>query len=87
VVVVLGAVGLGPQWLRAGIAVIAARHRPWPRQRMVDGGDLVVQDVGIALVEIDALLDDGLVVVMQRQPVASMVRGPLKLRVSTSRVS
>jgi len=36
------------------------------RQRIVDGGHFVVQHVGIVLVAIDTLLDDSLVVRMQR---------------------
>src|SRR3954451_18217120 len=32
------------------------RDRPWPRQRAVMDGDLVVKDVLVGLVEIDALL-------------------------------
>ena len=32
---------------------------------MVGGGDVVMQEVGIGLVEVDALLDDGLAVLME----------------------
>src|SRR5262249_48517758 len=56
----------GRERLRAAPQVL--HHRPWPRQRIVDDGDLVVGDVGIGLVDEDLLLDDGLVVAMQRQP-------------------
>src|SRR5258708_39417412 len=35
---------------------------------MVDRGDLVVQDARIGLVAVDALLDDGLIVDVQRKP-------------------
>src|SRR6516165_3637619 len=41
---------------------------PGPRQRMIDDRDLVVERVGIGLVEIDALLDDGLTVAVERHP-------------------
>src|SRR5215470_13247048 len=50
------------------LAAILFDDRPGARERIVDGGDLVDQDVGIALVERDALLDDGLVVLVQRKP-------------------
>src|SRR5215470_5462548 len=50
------------------LAAIRLDHRPGAGERIVDGGDLVDQDVGIALVERDALLDDGLVVLVQRKP-------------------
>src|SRR5215475_6569538 len=36
--------------------------RPWSRQCAVDHGDLVIEDVLVGLVEIDALLDDALTV-------------------------
>src|SRR5216683_1277045 len=55
-----------PDRFAAGDASEGLVDHPWPGQRMVDGGDVVVQQVAIGLVEIDALLDDGLVVGMQR---------------------
>src|SRR5262249_58124618 len=45
---------------------IAAIARPWSRQRIVEGRDLGVEHVRIALVRIDALLDDRLFVLMKR---------------------
>src|SRR5262245_35957967 len=42
----------------AALAVIGARHRPGPRQGVVDHRDVVAQDVGIDPVEIDALVHD-----------------------------
>ena len=36
---------------------------------MVDHGDLVIEDVGIGLVEIDPLLDDGLIIGVERNAV------------------
>src|SRR5262247_1376753 len=49
------------------LAAILLDHRPGARERIVDGRDLVDEDVGIALVERDALFYDGLVVLMQRE--------------------
>src|SRR5215470_6037071 len=48
------------------IASIAPRHGPRTGERMIDRRDLVVEEIRVALVEIDALLDDRLVVLMQR---------------------
>src|SRR5215468_7596460 len=49
------------------LASIAAGHRPGPRERAVDDGDLVAQHVRVGLVEADALLDDGALVWMKRR--------------------
>src|SRR5262249_60647056 len=59
---------LGP--LRIAFATVAARHRPWTGQGIVDRGDLVVQEIRVGAVEADALLDDGLIVAVQRNPAA-----------------
>ena len=48
------------------LALVEPLHRPWPRQRAVLGGDLVPQDVRVRLVEIDLLLDHGVVVLGER---------------------
>jgi hypothetical protein len=56
----------GPDRLVRFDAAKGLLDQPRPGQRMIEGGDLVVQQIGIGLVEIDALLDDGLVVGMQR---------------------
>src|SRR5215469_2618332 len=65
-IVVLGAaIGLGPE--RLLLAIVVADDRPGPRIGVIDGGDLVVQAVAVGVVEVDALLDDGLIVGMQRQ--------------------
>src|SRR5258707_911002 len=50
--------------LGGAITPIAPLHGPGTRQRMVDRRDLVVQETRIGLVEADALLDDGLVVLV-----------------------
>src|SRR5262245_40193758 len=42
------------------VAAIAAHHGPRTGERIVGGRDLVVEEIGSALVEIDVLLDDGL---------------------------
>src|SRR5215813_10308594 len=67
VIVVLRTQIFAPERMLLGRPAVALRHRPWPRQRVVDDGDLVAQDVAVALVEIDALLDHRLVVRVQRQ--------------------
>src|SRR5258708_27873480 len=37
-----------------------------PRQRMIEHGDLVIKGVGVGLVEVDPLLDDGLIIPVER---------------------
>src|SRR5215831_9074636 len=48
-------------------AAIFLDRRPRSRQRIVDGRDLVDDDVRVGLVGIEPLLDDGLVVLVQRK--------------------
>src|SRR6516164_9879415 len=50
-----------------GVAAKRLVDAPWPRQSVVVDGDLVVQDVGIVLVEMKALLEHRLVVEGERQ--------------------
>src|SRR6516162_9618261 len=76
--VILGAKIFQPGRLRIGIAAVALVHRPGPRERMVDDRDLVVQQVRIGPVEMDALLEDGLIVVMKRQAGAVIGTGTLE---------
>ena len=64
--IVLGADIFDPDRLRSGIAAIGPPHRPGTRQGVVHGGDLVVQRVGVGVVERDPLLDDAHAVLMQR---------------------
>src|ERR1700722_7759729 len=64
VVIVLGADELGRQ--RIVLALVVARHRPGARERVVDGGDLVMQAVVVGLVEEKPLPDHRPVVGMQR---------------------
>jgi len=65
--IALGADRFAPpdRFLALGPAIVFG-DGPGMRQGVVDGGDLVVQNVRIGLVLVDALLDDGLVVRMQR---------------------
>jgi hypothetical protein len=55
---------------RIGIGVVPERlvDAPGPRQGMIDRGDLVVHQVRIALVEMEPLLEDRLIVEGERQP-------------------
>src|SRR3954453_11594522 len=62
VAVLLVADVLGPDRLFA--APVAPRNRPRPCERMIDDGDLVVEQIMIIPVEEDALLHDGLVVLV-----------------------
>src|SRR5256885_1192875 len=48
---------LAPCRARRRITLIFPNHRPRPCQRVVDDRDLVMQDAGIVLVEIEALLE------------------------------
>src|SRR5262249_442536 len=56
-----------PHRPRPRIAPRLLGHRPGPRQCIVDDRHVVVEEVGIGLVEVDPLLDDGLVVVVERK--------------------
>src|SRR5262245_12943783 len=55
-----------PDRARIGIAEARLQLLVGPRERIVGDGDLVVELVGIGLVEIDALLDDGVAVFVER---------------------
>src|SRR6266849_1699311 len=57
---------LVPLRLRVRGAPVVLQHRPGPRQRMVEDRDLVMQEVLVGLVEEDALFDDRLIVLVQR---------------------
>src|SRR5262245_29153632 len=65
VLIVLRAIVEVPDDVWIGLAHIALGHRPGTCQRIVDGGDLVDQHILVGLVEIDALLEDALAVVVQ----------------------
>src|SRR5579883_714500 len=47
-------------------APVALGHRPWTREGMVDQSDLVVQNVSVGGIAEETLLDDALIVRMQR---------------------
>src|SRR5215475_8846187 len=65
-IVIFHAVVLDPPRTRVATAAIALGHNPRARQGMVEDGDLVADDIRIVLVESIALLDDRLIVGMQR---------------------
>src|SRR5712671_559724 len=64
------AILFGPERSRIRHAPIVLHHGPGPRQRMVDDRDLVVRDLVIRLVDEDSLLDDRLIVFVQRKSAA-----------------
>src|SRR5262249_13904136 len=64
--IVQGADGAGPARPRVGIARRLLEDDPRLAQRVIEHGDLVVDDVLVGLVEIDLLLDHGLAVLMER---------------------
>src|SRR5215813_11993857 len=70
VAIVLRADVFGPDRPRISIAPIAARDGPGPGQRVVDRRDLVVQDVRVGLVRIEALPDDRLAILVERDSAA-----------------
>src|SRR5438552_11033482 len=76
--VVLVADEIDPRHARL-LAHVGFYHRPRAGERMIDGGDLV-NDAVAGLVEIDALLDNGLIVLVQRQ--ASAFIGAVALDVA-----
>src|ERR1700757_3265602 len=49
------------------VADVALVHRPWPRQGMINDGDLVVKEIRVRWIGTDPLLDDRLVVEGKRQ--------------------
>src|ERR1700719_2516101 len=65
--VALGDVIFWPVRTRIGVAHIFFIHGPRTRQSMIDRGDFVVKDIWIGLVAVDALLEDRLIVEVQRQ--------------------
>ena len=83
---VLGRTGLlVPDRLRIGIAPVGAVLGPRPRQGMVERRDVVVEQILVGLVEIDALLDDGLIVGVERDALRIIgVRRADKARLDSS---
>src|SRR6202521_3902777 len=68
--IVVLAILFGPERPRIRHAPIVLHHGPGSRQRMVDDRDLVVRDLVIRRVDEDPLLDDRLIVLVQRQSAA-----------------
>src|SRR5882672_11274723 len=66
VIVALAAYFLDPLGLRVALPAVGLVHRPRPRERVVDHGHVEDERVGVALVEIDALFHNRLIVVVQR---------------------
>src|SRR6516165_3556725 len=52
-----------PDRLRVRVAQVLLVDGPWPRQRVINNGDLVMKYVGVRLIEKDALLENEWVVV------------------------
>src|SRR5262249_59407732 len=68
VAIALRAIFLLPDRFFVRVAAVALGDGPWTRQRAIDRRDLVEHDVGVGPVERDPLLDDGLIVAVQRHP-------------------
>src|SRR5579871_5589097 len=77
VMIGLTAIVVLPQFV--AVAPVGLRDRPRPRQRVVDRGDLIVQEIRIVLVEINPLQDDRLVVRMQRQAAVLVSARPFEV--------
>src|SRR5262249_10937972 len=65
--VILGADELAPDRPRVGIAAQIPVRGPWPGRRLVVARDLVMQALLVIFVEIDALFEPRLVVVVRRR--------------------
>src|SRR5258708_13056491 len=61
----------------AGHPLIALRHRPGPRQRVVVSRDLVQENIPVRLVEGQSFLDAGLFVAVPPHPAAALAPCPL----------
>src|SRR5450432_67554 len=77
-VVGFGADDLAPRGLALGLATVALGDDPRAGERVVGHRDLVVEDVGISLVEVDPLGDDGFVVLVQRNAAVIVGAGSLE---------
>ena len=62
--VIFGAIVLEPD--RVMVALVAFDNCPGARQRMVYDGDFVMENVGVGLVDVKALGDDGFAIVVER---------------------
>ena len=66
-VIALGAIVFDPIWARIWIALEHLVDTPRPRERVVDHRDLIMEKGRVGLVEMEALLEDRLIVEMQGQ--------------------
>src|SRR5437588_5217333 len=70
-IVVLATIVLSPDWpLFVGFATIGLVDCPRTRQGMVEYRDVVMEDVRIGFVEVNALLDEGLPIFVERNTAA-----------------
>ena len=65
--VVLAAIVFRPNRPRIRVAQVSLVDCPWARQRVIDYGHFVVEDIRISFVEMDSLLEDRLIVESQGQ--------------------
>ena len=72
---------------RVAIAVVRPGHHPGAGQRVVDRRDLVAHDVRIALIEVNPLLEHGLIVLVERNAVVVVgMRPPHRARLDLEHV-
>src|ERR1700730_18301605 len=65
-IVVLATIVVVPVWpFFIWVATVCLADCPRTRQCVVDHRDVVMEDVGVGLVEVHSLLDDGLIVLVQ----------------------
>ena len=73
--IVLGAIELEPD--RIVLTLVVPGDGPGPRQRMIEGGYLVMQEIGVGRIEIEPLLENGLIVGVERNAgVVEIARPP-----------
>src|SRR5579883_3168464 len=70
---------LGPICQRVEGAAIALHHRPRTGQCVVGHSDFIMKKVAVCLVEIDALADDALAILMQRNAAAVEETRPFEI--------
>jgi hypothetical protein len=68
-------------------AMVFVLHRPGAGQGVIDHRDIVMKDIRVGLVEINLLLDDGLIVRMERRAAAVEGARALEAAVSTASTS
>src|SRR5262245_25094738 len=67
-----------PAWTRIRVAPEGLVHAPRLRQGVVEHGNLIMKDVRITLIEMEPLLEDRLIVKVQRQSSGIVGARPLK---------